>query len=84
LNILTEQLSTVGSVKMPEALISDPVYSERTVSRMTLRQVLLTGMEDVVHFDHVFDRYEVGAALDVVRVCYLDMWICLRTLFIEL
>jgi hypothetical protein len=48
-------------MRMPEALISDPVYSERSVSRMTLRQVLLTGMEDVVHFDHVFDRYEVGA-----------------------
>jgi hypothetical protein len=25
---------------------------------MTLRQVLLTGLEDVVHFDKTFDRYE--------------------------
>jgi 2-polyprenyl-6-methoxyphenol hydroxylase-like FAD-dependent oxidoreductase len=31
---------------------------DESVSRMTLRQVLLTGMEDVVHFDKVFSRFE--------------------------
>src|SRR4051794_31260659 len=36
----------------------DPVESEKSVSRMTLRQVLLTGLEDVVQFDKVFSRYE--------------------------
>ncbi|KAG5934257.1 hypothetical protein E4U53_000725 [Claviceps sorghi] len=30
---------------------------ERSVSRMTLRQVLLTGLEDVVHFDKRFTHY---------------------------
>lgn len=31
---------------------------DESVSRMTLRQVLLTGVEDVVHFDKDFTRYE--------------------------
>jgi 2-polyprenyl-6-methoxyphenol hydroxylase-like FAD-dependent oxidoreductase len=31
---------------------------ERSVSRMTLRQVLLTGLEDVVHFGRRFSRYD--------------------------
>jgi 2-polyprenyl-6-methoxyphenol hydroxylase-like FAD-dependent oxidoreductase len=31
---------------------------DESVSRMTLRQVLLTGLEDVVHFDKVFSRFE--------------------------
>lgn len=37
---------------------TDPVNSEKSVSRMTLRQVLLTGLEDVVHFGKTFTRYE--------------------------
>jgi 2-polyprenyl-6-methoxyphenol hydroxylase-like FAD-dependent oxidoreductase len=36
----------------------DPVDSEKSVSRMTLRQVLLTGLEETVHFDRTFERYE--------------------------
>ncbi|KAG5983617.1 hypothetical protein E4U55_007717 [Claviceps digitariae] len=35
----------------------DGVGAERSVSRMTLRQVLLTGLEDVVHFDKHFTHY---------------------------
>jgi 2-polyprenyl-6-methoxyphenol hydroxylase-like FAD-dependent oxidoreductase len=35
----------------------DPRHAERSVSRMTLRQVLLTGLEDIVQFDKVFSRY---------------------------
>lgn len=37
---------------------TDPVDTERSVARMTLRQVLLTGMEDVVHFGRTFTRYD--------------------------
>ncbi|MFC9774265.1 hypothetical protein [Paenibacillus chitinolyticus] len=37
---------------------TDPINSEKSVSRMTLCQVLLTGLEDVVHFDKKFSRYE--------------------------
>ncbi|GAA1268297.1 NAD(P)/FAD-dependent oxidoreductase [Kitasatospora nipponensis] len=36
----------------------DPVNNEKSVSRMTLRQVLLTGIEDIVHFDKTFTHYE--------------------------
>ena len=32
--------------------------SEKSVSRMTLRQVLLTGLEDVVEFDKRFERFD--------------------------
>ncbi|MFD1051398.1 hypothetical protein ACFQ1S_40585, partial [Kibdelosporangium lantanae] len=28
------------------------------VNRLTLREILLTGIEDVVHFGKAFDRYE--------------------------
>jgi hypothetical protein len=37
--------------------LSDQRHDE-SVSRMTLRQVLLTGLEDVVYFDKVFSRFE--------------------------
>jgi 2-polyprenyl-6-methoxyphenol hydroxylase-like FAD-dependent oxidoreductase len=36
----------------------DPRHAERSVSRMTLRQVLLTGLEDIVQFDKVFSHYK--------------------------
>ncbi|HEY0700683.1 MAG TPA: FAD-dependent monooxygenase, partial [Micromonospora sp.] len=55
-NVLTEKLRVTASFRLPPA--ADPANSERSVSRMTLRQVLLTGMEDVVHFDRTFTRYE--------------------------
>jgi 2-polyprenyl-6-methoxyphenol hydroxylase-like FAD-dependent oxidoreductase len=57
--MLTEQLSEVFSVN--NAIVtdsSDLIYSDKSVSRMTLRQVLLTGLEDIVHFNKVFCRYE--------------------------
>jgi 2-polyprenyl-6-methoxyphenol hydroxylase-like FAD-dependent oxidoreductase len=61
-NMLTERLaevlSTDGWAGEPGA---DPVSSEKSVSRMTLRQILLTGLEDIVHFGKTLTRYEVGA-----------------------
>jgi len=56
-NILTEQLTEVLSMQV-EGEAADPVNGEKSVSRMTLRQVLLTGLEDVVSFDKKFVRYE--------------------------
>ncbi|WP_197081006.1 FAD-dependent oxidoreductase [Gordoniibacillus kamchatkensis] len=56
-NMLTEQFSEVLSFEIADN-DSDPVNSEKSVSRMTLRQVLLTGLEDIVHFDKKFTRYE--------------------------
>ena len=58
-NMLTERrgeiLSTGGWADPPG---TDPVSSEKSVSRMTLRQVLLTGLEDVVHFGKTLTHYE--------------------------
>jgi salicylate hydroxylase len=42
----------------PKQLIGDGVASHRSVSRITLRQVLLSGLEDIVHFGKTFVRYE--------------------------
>ncbi|MDF2684558.1 MAG: FAD-dependent monooxygenase, partial [Brevibacillus sp.] len=39
----------------------DPVRSHKSVSRMTLRQVLLAEMDDIVHFHKKFSRYEEGS-----------------------
>lgn len=55
-NVITQRLRQTASFTLrPD---TDPVNSERSVARMTLRQVLLTGMEEVVHFDKTFTRYE--------------------------
>jgi 2-polyprenyl-6-methoxyphenol hydroxylase-like FAD-dependent oxidoreductase len=58
-NMLTEQMSELMSVDHIDA--GGPVDSEKSVSRMTLRQVLLTGLEEVVSFDKKFSRYEHNA-----------------------
>jgi 2-polyprenyl-6-methoxyphenol hydroxylase-like FAD-dependent oxidoreductase len=55
-NMLTEQMSELLS--MDRFSGNDSVDSEKSVSRMTLRQVLLTGLDDVVSFDKKFSRYE--------------------------
>lgn len=59
LNVLTERGRFTASFPLRDD--HDPVNSERSVSRMTLRQVLLTGMEDVVEFGKEFTRYERDA-----------------------
>lgn len=61
LTFLDERLRVLLSIGEAEGLEigDDPVESEKSVSRMTLRQVLLTGLDDIVHFDKVFSRYQV-------------------------
>jgi 2-polyprenyl-6-methoxyphenol hydroxylase-like FAD-dependent oxidoreductase len=54
-NMLTEKFSNLISLEMQE---DDPSRSEQNVNRLTLRRVLLTGLEDVVHFDKKFVVYE--------------------------
>ncbi|MCA9881089.1 MAG: FAD-dependent monooxygenase [Thermomicrobiales bacterium] len=54
-NLVTERLDELLSLDIP--LDTDPVTSEKSVSRMTLRQVLLTGLDDVVHFDKTFSHF---------------------------
>jgi len=55
-NMLTEDLKEVLSMELPES--TDPVESEKSISRMTLRQVLLTGLDDVVEFGKEFVCFE--------------------------
>ncbi|MEV4755912.1 NAD(P)/FAD-dependent oxidoreductase [Micromonospora sp. NPDC049559] len=55
-NVLTEKLGQTASFALRTD--TDPINSERAVSRMTLRQVLLTGLEEIVHFDKTFTHYE--------------------------
>jgi 2-polyprenyl-6-methoxyphenol hydroxylase-like FAD-dependent oxidoreductase len=69
-NMLTEQLSEVLCLQTADDL-EDPIHTEKTVNRMTLRQVLLTGLEGVVSFDKKFVRYE-ESPYGVVRVFFED------------
>ncbi|WP_112239179.1 FAD-dependent oxidoreductase [Kribbella monticola] len=67
-NMLTEDLKEVLSLEIPAS--TDPVESEKSISRMTLRQVLLTGLEDVVEFGKEFVRFEQHA--DSVTAYFAD------------
>jgi 2-polyprenyl-6-methoxyphenol hydroxylase-like FAD-dependent oxidoreductase len=55
-NMLTESFQEVLSLEIPPS--TDPVESEKSISRMTLRQVLMTGLEQVVEFGKEFSRFE--------------------------
>lgn len=58
--MLTERYRTlirIGYDDIPHTT-GAPEDSEHNVSRMTLRQVLFTGMEDVITFDRCFTHYE--------------------------
>ncbi len=53
---LTERLRTLALIETPAA--ADPADDHHSVSRITLRQVLLSGLDDVVRFGKTFERYE--------------------------
>lgn len=54
-----EQMRQLLTLRIPNADGPlDPVESHKSVSRITLRQVLLAGLDGVVHLDKVFTRYE--------------------------
>ena len=55
-NMLTEDLKEVLALEIP--VQEDPVESEKSVSRMTLRQVLMTGLENVIEFGKEFTHFE--------------------------
>ncbi|GAA2307949.1 FAD-dependent monooxygenase [Nonomuraea roseoviolacea subsp. roseoviolacea] len=57
-NQLTHELKFLFSAGPEVAAAKEEDEQDESVSRMTLRQVLLTGVEDVVHFDKEFVRYE--------------------------
>ncbi len=56
-NMITEHYQELLSIDGFSKESKDGVAGERSVSRMTLRQVLLTGLEGFVHFDKHFTHY---------------------------
>ncbi|MFC5263899.1 FAD-dependent oxidoreductase [Kribbella qitaiheensis] len=69
-NMLTDDFKEVLSLDIPPSI--DPVESEKSISRMTLRQVLLTGLDDVVQFGKDFVRYEQHADGHGVTAYFAD------------
>jgi 2-polyprenyl-6-methoxyphenol hydroxylase-like FAD-dependent oxidoreductase len=63
LGFLTEQLEEL--VVIGEEFMSnktgDPINAHYPVNRLALRQMLLAGMQDVLHFDKTFERYQQRA-----------------------
>jgi 2-polyprenyl-6-methoxyphenol hydroxylase-like FAD-dependent oxidoreductase len=55
-NVLTQSMRSTASFPLRED--TDAINSERSVSRSTLRQVLFTGMDDVVQYGKDFTHYE--------------------------
>ncbi|MFE3451456.1 FAD-dependent oxidoreductase [Nonomuraea sp. NPDC059194] len=53
---LTEQLASLLLIETPKA--ADPADDHHSVSRITLRRILLSGLDDVVRFGKTFERYE--------------------------
>ncbi|MEZ4616833.1 MAG: FAD-dependent monooxygenase [Caldilineaceae bacterium] len=61
-NMYTEHLQemiSLGDGDLP--LGDDPIESEKTVNRSTLRQVLYTGLEEIIQFDKKFTHYTQNA-----------------------
>ncbi len=58
IRFLTERMGVLLSVGGGLVPQPDAIGKHRSVSRITLRQVLLTGLEEIVHFGKTFMRYE--------------------------
>jgi salicylate hydroxylase len=61
IRFVTEQMKVLlalDRLNAPARFRGDGVAQHRSVSRITLRQVLLSGLEDAVHFGKTFVRYE--------------------------
>jgi 2-polyprenyl-6-methoxyphenol hydroxylase-like FAD-dependent oxidoreductase len=56
IRFVTERGKVLLALNAPERL--DAIAQHRSVSRITLRQVLLSGLEGVVHFGKAFVRFE--------------------------
>jgi 2-polyprenyl-6-methoxyphenol hydroxylase-like FAD-dependent oxidoreductase len=56
--LLTERMGQLLQLDVPPG--DDPVSSEKSVNRSTMRQVLLTGLDDVVRFDKTFTGYRTN------------------------
>lgn len=60
LNMITEKYQELFSLEGFNRVSDNAVGVERSVSRMTLRQVLLTGLEDAVQFDKKLTHYNIN------------------------
>src|SRR5262249_3417743 len=61
IRFVTEQMKVLLALdgrNAPAQFTGNGVAQHRSVSRITLRQVLLSGLEDAVHFGKTFVRYE--------------------------
>ncbi|HEX4228526.1 MAG TPA: NAD(P)/FAD-dependent oxidoreductase [Bryobacteraceae bacterium] len=56
-SVATERLQELLSVRAEGGPV-DPIARHRSISRITLRRVLLAGLEEIVHFRKRFMRYE--------------------------
>jgi 2-polyprenyl-6-methoxyphenol hydroxylase-like FAD-dependent oxidoreductase len=74
MHFLTEQMEMLLSIRGNMVEQRDPIARHRSVSRITLRQVLLSGLDDVVHFGKTFTRYETCA--DGRVVAYFEDGTC--------
>lgn len=66
---LTEQMDVLLSLNLedaPAVFREEGIAQHRSVSRITLRQVLLSGLNDVVHFGKTFTHYEESLSGRVV------------------
>jgi salicylate hydroxylase len=62
-NFMTEQLQELLFISVDDMgfVETNPIDTHKSVSRFTLRQVLLSGLEDVVQFNKAFKGYEERA-----------------------
>ena len=57
---ITEQLDEVLSVRERRTSATpDPIESHKSAHRQALRRILLQGLDEIVHFDRTFARYEL-------------------------
>jgi 2-polyprenyl-6-methoxyphenol hydroxylase-like FAD-dependent oxidoreductase len=60
IRFMTEEMKVLLAFEgeMMRAQDADPIAKHRAVSRLTLRHVLLSGLDDLVHFGKTFTRYD--------------------------
>ena len=69
--VVDGELREVATRRFPERGSSEFVTSGAAIDRLILRQILLAGLDDVVHFGKEFTRYE--QRLDgTIRACFAD------------
>ncbi|QBD74672.1 FAD-dependent monooxygenase [Ktedonosporobacter rubrisoli] len=59
--IRDEQLNQLIAFPVDASKQANPLESSRSVSRITLRQVLLTELEGILHFDKFYSHYQENA-----------------------